>query len=91
MEEISIRSCQTGNSKIAVFQMMMRESGQQTRGYLLAQAVFVACAVLVYFSSTAWAQSGQAVISGVVTDPSGASVPHAAVAIKIRTPMWSST
>ena len=44
-----------GNSKIAVFQMMMRESGQQTKEYLLAQAVFVACAVLVYFSSTAWA------------------------------------
>ena len=66
------------DSKIAVFQMIMR-----ARRDLLARFVFAfTSAVLLCLPSVALAQTGQGVVSGIVSDPSGASIPHAAVAIR---------
>src|SRR5580698_8398780 len=78
-ENYPIRSCQVTDSKIAVFQMIMR-----ARRDLLARFVFAfTSAVLLCLPSVALAQTGQGIVSGIVSDPSGASIPHAAVAIRI--------
>ncbi len=73
------------NSMTAVLQMMMRDFARRTSVASLARLVFVfANAVLLCLPATARAQTGtgQGILSGVVTDPAGASVPHASVAIR---------
>jgi len=71
-------------SKIAVFQMLIREIAGRGRIDLLARLGFVvfAAAMLLGLPSAAVAQTGQGIISGIVADPAGASIPHAAVAIR---------
>jgi hypothetical protein len=71
------------NSKIALFPMMMREIARRARRDFLARLVFAfASAVLLCLPSTALAQTGQGIISGIVSDSSGASIPGAVVAIR---------
>ncbi len=70
-------------SKGATTEVMMRRLARRMRRNLLAGFLFVfVTAVLLGLSATAWAQTGQGVISGIVSDSSGASVPNATVAIK---------
>lgn len=66
------------DSKITVFQMIMR-----ARRDLLARFVFaLASAVLLCLPPAALAQTGQSIVSGIVSDSSGASIPSATVAIR---------
>lgn len=68
--------------KIAAIQVFMKKFPRRGRSHLLATLVFaVAVAGQMYCPSTALAQTGQGIISGVVTDQSGASIPKAAVAV----------
>jgi hypothetical protein len=73
------RSCQVTDSKIAVFQMIMREIARRAGRDLLSRLVF---AVILCLSSTVLAQTGQGIISGIVSDKAGASIPLADVSIK---------
>jgi len=71
------------DSKIVVLQMIVRKIARLRRLGLLAGFAFAcAFAVLLCFPSDALAQTGQGIISGIVADPSGASIPHAAVAVR---------
>src|SRR5258708_2461339 len=82
-EKLSDRSCKVTISKSATFEVMMTGFARRMRRNLLAGFVFVfASTMLLCLSATAWAQTGQSVISGVVSDSSGASVPNATVAIR---------
>ena len=72
-------------SKGGTLEMMTRGLAQRMRRSLLAGFVFVfTSAVLFSLSATAMAQTGtgQGVISGIVSDSSGASLPKATVAIR---------
>ena len=72
-------------SKGGTFEMMTRGLAQRMRRSLLAEFVFVfTSAVLFGLSTTAMAQTGtgQGIISGIVSDSSGASLPKATVAIR---------
>jgi hypothetical protein len=61
----------------------MRNPARRAEKYLIAKVVFiVALAALLCLPSSAPAQTGQAVISGIVSDQLGASIPKAAVAIR---------
>jgi hypothetical protein len=61
----------------------MREIAGRGGIYLLARLVIVFAAVmLLCLPSAAVAQTGQGIISGIVADPAGASIPHAVVAIR---------
>jgi hypothetical protein len=71
--------------KSATFGMMMMVRGfaRRMRRNLLAGFVFVfASAAHFSLSATAWAQTGQGIISGIVSDSSGASIPSADVSIR---------
>lgn len=73
------------DSKIEVFEMLTREIARWGRRNLVASLVFVlASVVLLCLPTMARAQTGtgQGVISGIVTDSAGASIPNAAVAIR---------
>ena len=68
-----------------ILQMMMSDFARQTNRESLSRLAFViASALLFCLPVTARAQTGtgQGIISGVVTDPAGASIPHASVAIR---------
>jgi hypothetical protein len=70
-------------TKAAILQMGLRDIARWTRRDVLARLVLVfAFAILLCFSATAWAQTGQGIISGIVSDSSGASLPKATVAIR---------
>jgi hypothetical protein len=73
------------NSKITILQMMMMDFARWANGELLARLVFVfVSAILLCLPATARGQTGtgQGIISGIVTDPAGASIPKATVAIR---------
>lgn len=74
------------DSKIAVFQMFMSEiAGRGRRGLLVRLMVVFAAAALLCFPSAAIAQTGQGIISGIITDQVGASVTNAQVEIRNTT------
>src|SRR6266702_1110880 len=82
-EKLSDRSCKVTISKSATFEVRMTGFARRMRRNLLAGFVFVfASAALLSLSATAWAQTGQGIISGIVSDSSGASIPKATVAIR---------
>jgi Carboxypeptidase regulatory-like domain len=71
------------DTKIAQVAMLTKEI-PQTRGRrdVLSRCVFIFVFAVLLCLPTAWAQTGQGIISGIVTDTAGASVAHAAVAIR---------
>jgi hypothetical protein len=59
-------------------------AARQGEANLLVKAVFGCefAAPLLWLSSAVVAQTGQGIISGMVSDPSGSSIPHAEVAAR---------
>jgi hypothetical protein len=83
VKKLSDRSCQVTDSKTAVFQMIVREVARRAKQNIFARVVLLcSTAVLLCLPAAALAQTGQGIISGIVSDSSGASIPKAVVAIR---------
>jgi hypothetical protein len=71
------------DTKIVGVAMSMKEIAQpRRRRAILSRLAFIFVSAVLLCLPTAWAQTGQGIISGIVTDPAGASVPNSAVAIR---------
>jgi Carboxypeptidase regulatory-like domain len=70
------------DSKIAVFRSNTRGIAPGGQCVLVRILLVCAAAVLLCLPSTALGQTGQGIISGIVTDPTKASIPKASVVIR---------